>query len=158
MANVFDPQHLQDASSDLVQSMFRIGRKAAELERSKLQSEIRKEESEIRRKQFEKRLVMAKREDGATKNPKPPQIDEEEEDKDLKELVDDPGTRKQKTPSLYSKLQTGEFITKGTDRRVRLDKRQKKRLLQQKQPNPEMMTMKMRRKLKNRDWSEKQRN
>ena len=31
-ANVFDRQHLQGASSDLVRSMFQIGRKAAELE------------------------------------------------------------------------------------------------------------------------------
>ena len=47
-ANVFDPQHLKGASTELVQSMFRIGRKATELERQKLQTEICKEESEIR--------------------------------------------------------------------------------------------------------------
>ena len=47
-ANVFKPQHLQGASTELVQSMFKIGRKAAELERQKLQMEIRKEQSEIR--------------------------------------------------------------------------------------------------------------
>ena len=49
-ANVFDPQHLQGARPELVQLMFKIGWKAAELERTKLQSEIRKEESELRRK------------------------------------------------------------------------------------------------------------
>ena len=47
-ANVFDPQHLKGASTKLVQSMFRIRRKATELEWQKLQTEIRKEESEIR--------------------------------------------------------------------------------------------------------------
>ena len=47
-ANVFDPQHLKGASMELVQSMFKIGRKAAELEQKKLQTEIRKEKSEIR--------------------------------------------------------------------------------------------------------------
>ena len=47
-ANMFDPQHLKGSSTELVQSMFKIGRKAAELERQKLQTEIRKEESEIR--------------------------------------------------------------------------------------------------------------
>ena len=31
-ANVFDPKHLEGASSDLVRSMFKVGRKAAELE------------------------------------------------------------------------------------------------------------------------------
>ena len=49
-ANVFDPQHLKGSSTELVQSLFRIGRKAAELERQKFQTEIRKEESEKRRK------------------------------------------------------------------------------------------------------------
>ena len=58
-ANMFDPQHLRGASSDLVQSMFQVGRKAAELERVKLQMEIQKEKSEIRRKKFENRLKMA---------------------------------------------------------------------------------------------------
>ena len=53
-ANVFDPQHLQGASSDLVRSMFQVGQKAAELERVKLQTEIQKEKSEIRRKKLEK--------------------------------------------------------------------------------------------------------
>ena len=54
IANVFDPQHLKGSSTELVQSMFKIGRKVAELERQKLQMEIRKEESEIRRKKLGK--------------------------------------------------------------------------------------------------------
>ena len=44
---MFDPQHLQGASSDLVHSMFQIGCKVAELEQTKLQVEIQKEKSEI---------------------------------------------------------------------------------------------------------------
>ena len=39
--------------------MFQVGRKAAELERVKLQTEIQKEKSEIRRKKLESRLKMA---------------------------------------------------------------------------------------------------
>ena len=59
-ANMFDPQHLQGASTELVQSMFKIGRKAAELERTKLQSKIQKQQSELRQKRLENRLKMAK--------------------------------------------------------------------------------------------------
>ena len=44
-ANVFDPKHLAGASSDLVWSMVKVGRKAVELERVKLQTEIIKEQS-----------------------------------------------------------------------------------------------------------------
>ena len=49
-ANGFEPRHLQGASTELVQSMFKIGRTAAQLERQKLQTEIQKEQSERRRK------------------------------------------------------------------------------------------------------------
>ena len=59
IANVFDLQHLEGASSDLVLSMFQVGRKVAELERAKLQTEIQKEKSVIRRKKLENRLNMA---------------------------------------------------------------------------------------------------
>ena len=45
---MFDPKHLAGASSDLVRSMVKVGRKAAELERVKLQMEIIKEQSELR--------------------------------------------------------------------------------------------------------------
>ena len=51
---MFDPQHLEGTSSDLVRSMFQVGQKAAELERVKLQAEIQKEKSEIRQKNLEK--------------------------------------------------------------------------------------------------------
>ena len=57
---MFDPKHLAGASSDLVQSMVKVGRKAAELERVKLQTEIQKEKSEIRRKRLENKLKMSK--------------------------------------------------------------------------------------------------
>ena len=43
----------------MIRSTFQVGRKAAELERTKLQTEIQKEKSEIRRKQLEMRLKMA---------------------------------------------------------------------------------------------------
>ena len=72
-ANVFDPKHLEGASSDLVRSMFKVGRKAVELEREKLQTEIQKERSEIRRKRLENRLKMSDKaggKGGPAKNPK----------------------------------------------------------------------------------------
>ena len=47
---MFDPKHLEGASSDLVRCMVKVGHKAAELERVKLQTEIQKERSEIRQK------------------------------------------------------------------------------------------------------------
>ena len=50
---------MKGTSSDLVRSMFQVGRKAAELERVKLQMEIQKEKSKIRRKKLESRLKMA---------------------------------------------------------------------------------------------------
>ena len=50
---MFNPKHLAGASLDLVQSMVKVGRKAAELERVKLQTEIIKGKSELRRKQLE---------------------------------------------------------------------------------------------------------
>ena len=46
-ANVFDSKHLAGASSDLVRSMVKVGRKAAELEQVKLQTEIIKEQSKL---------------------------------------------------------------------------------------------------------------
>ena len=127
-ANVFDPQHLQGASSKLVQLMFKIGQKAAELERTKLQSEIQKEQSELRQKRSEKCLTMASKCPGkgsATKNPKRHKKDEEEEEEieDLEEMLEEStGKSRRKTSSLYSKLETGEFVTKDTNRKVRLDK------------------------------------
>ena len=68
---MFNPQHLEGVSTKLVQSMFKIGRKATELECQKLQAEIRKEESAIRSKKLEKHIQMASnkgKKGGAMKN------------------------------------------------------------------------------------------
>ena len=125
-ANVFDPQHLQGASSDLVRSMFQIGCKAAELERTKLQTEIQKEKSEIRRKQLENRLKMASKgggQGGPVKNLKKMKLQQEEEEEDdhLDDLVVETDPNKQQT--IYSNLKLGGFLTKGADRKSRLDQR-----------------------------------
>ena len=127
-ANVFDPKHLAGASSDLVQSMVKVGRKAAELERVKLQTEIQKEKSEIRRKRLENKLKMSK-EGGkggpAKKTVKPePEPMEDDDDNVLEDLVTTTETDKGQ-PS-YSTLEPGGFVTKGTDRKSRLDKRHAK--------------------------------
>ena len=68
--------------------MVKVGRKAAELERVKLQMEIQKQRSEIRRKQLEKRVKMASgkgKKGSRMKSPKPRQ--EEEYDDFLEDLV-----------------------------------------------------------------------
>ena len=125
-ANIFDPQHLQGASSDLALSMFQVGWKAAELERVKLQAEIQKEKSEIRRKKLESRLKMAGKaggRSGPAKNPKKTKTKQEQDDEDwLDDLVLD--TDPDKRQMTYSNLEPGGFITKGTDRKSRLDQRQ----------------------------------
>ena len=125
---MFDPKHLAGASSDLVQSMVKVGRKAAELERVKLQTEIQKEKSEIRRKRLENKLKMSK-EGGkggpAKKMVKPePEPMEDDDDNVLEDLVTTTETDKGQ-PS-YSTLEPGGFVTKGTDRKSRLDKRHAK--------------------------------
>ena len=125
---MFDPKHLTGASSDLVQSMVKVGRKAAELERVKLQTEIQKEKSEIRRKRLENKLKMSK-EGGkggpAKKTVKPePEPMEDDDDNVLEDLVTTTETDKGQ-PS-YSTLEPGGFVTKGTDRKSRLDKRHAK--------------------------------
>ena len=125
---MFDPKHLAGASSDLVQSMVKVGRKAAELERVKLQTEIQKEKSEIRRKRLENKLKMSK-EGGkggpAKKTVKPEQEPmEDDDDNVLEDLVTTTETDKGQ-PS-YSTLEPGGFVTKGTDRKSRLDKRHAK--------------------------------
>ena len=124
-ANVFDPQHLRGARPQLVQSMFKIGRKAAELERTKLQSEIQKQKSELRQKKLEKRVKMARKaggQSGLVKNPKKtkPKAEQEEDDDLLDDLVmeKDPDT----TQPSYSTLEPGSFVMKGADRKMRLDK------------------------------------
>ena len=125
---MFDPKHLAGASSDLVQSMVKVGRKAAELERVKLQTEIQKEKSEIRRKRLENKLKMSK-EGGkggpAKKTVKPePEPMEDDDDNVLEDLVTT--TETDKGQPTYSTLEPGGFETKGTDRKSRLDKRHAK--------------------------------
>ena len=111
----------------MVQSMVKVGRKAAELERVKLQTEIQKEKSEIRRKRLEKKLKMSKAggKGGPAKKkvkPEPEPIDDD--DNFLEDLVTTTETDKGQ-PS-YSTLEPGGFVTKGTDRKSRLDKRHAK--------------------------------
>ena len=121
---MFDPQHLEGASSDLVRSMFQVGRKAVELERVKLQAEIQKEKSELRRKNLEKRLKMSGKAGGRSGLVKNPKKTKQEPDDD--DLLDDlvMETEPDKTQPSYSKLQPGGFVTKGADRKMRLDQRQ----------------------------------
>ena len=126
---MFDPKHLAGASSDLVQSMVKVGRKAAELERVKLQTEIIKGKSELRRKRLENRVRMASKAGGkggpAKKKVKrePDPVDDDDDDF-LEDLVTTTETDKGQ-PS-YSTLEPGGFVTKGADRKSRLDKRHAK--------------------------------
>ena len=108
--------------------MVKVSRKAAELERVKLQTEIQRGKSEIRRKRLENKLKMSK-EGGkggpAKKTPKPePEPMEDDDDNVLEDLVTTTETDKGQ-PS-YSTLEPGGFVTKGTDRKSRLDKRHAK--------------------------------
>ena len=124
---MFDPQHLQGARPELVQSMFKIGWKAAELERTKLQSKIQKEKSELRRKNLEKIFKMlgkAGGRSGLAKNPKKTKPKEEQEEDD--DFLDDLETKTDpdKTQPSYSTLASGGFVIKGADRKTRLDQRQ----------------------------------
>ena len=125
---MFDPKHLAGASSDLVRSMVKVGRKAAELERVKLQMEIIKEQSELRRKRLEKRLKMASKaggKGGPAKNPKKAKWETDPDDKDDDNFLEDlvTSTETDKGQPSYSTLEPGGFVTKGTDRKTRLDKR-----------------------------------
>ena len=125
---MFEPQHLQGASTELVQSMFKIGRTAAQLEREKLQTEIQKEKSELRRRRLENRLKVSGKaggKGGPPKNPKKMKWELDDDDDDvLDDLVVDRETAKQ--PS-YSTLKPGGFVTKAEDRKGRLEKRRAKR-------------------------------
>ena len=125
---MFDPKHLAGASSDLVRSMVKVGRKAAELEGVKLQTEIIKEQSELRRKRLENRLKMSGKaggKGGPAKNLKKRKREPDDDDDDfLEDLVVDTETVKQ--PS-YSTLKPGGFVTKAEDRKERLEKRRAKR-------------------------------
>ena len=97
---MFEPQHLQGASSELVQSMFKIGRTAAQLKREKLQAEIQKEKSKLRRKQLEKQVKMASSrgmKGSRMKNPKK----EDDDDDFLEDLVVESDPKKPKKPTTY---------------------------------------------------------
>ena len=82
----------------MVQSMVKVGRKAAELERVKLQTEIIKGKSELRRKRLQNRVRMAGKaggKGGPAKNPKkvkrePDPVDDDDDDF-LEDLVVDNG-------------------------------------------------------------------
>ena len=124
---MFDPKHLTGASTDLVQSMVKVGRKAAELERVKLQTEIQREKSEIRRKRLENKLKMSKVGDkgGPAKKKVKHETEPIDDDDDfLEDLVTI--TESDKGQPSYSTLEPGGFLTKGTDRKSRLDKRHAK--------------------------------
>ena len=126
---MFDLQHLEGASSDLVRSMFQVGCKAAELERVKLQAEIQKEKSELRRKKLEKWLKMsgkARGQSGPAKNPKKTKQEPDDDDDLLDDLVME--TEPDKMQPSYSKLQPGGFVMKGADRKTRLDQRRELQL------------------------------
>ena len=108
--------------------MVKVGRKAAELERVKLQTEIQKEKSEIRWKRLENKLKMSK--EGGKGGPAKktvklePEPMEDDDYNVLEDLVTTTETDKGQ-PS-YSTLEPGGFVTKGTDRKLRLDKRHAK--------------------------------
>ena len=74
--------------------MFKIGWRAAELERTKLQSEIQKEKSELRRKKLENRLKMSGKaggRGGSVKNPKKMKRELDDDDDVLDDLVTETG-------------------------------------------------------------------
>ena len=105
--------------------MFKIGRKAAELERTKLQSEIKKKKSKLRRKKLENRLKMSGKTGGwgcLARNPKKTKQEPDDDDDLLDNLVME--TEQDKRQPSYSKLELGGFVTKGADRKTRLDQRQ----------------------------------
>ena len=107
--------------------MFKIGWKAAELERTKLQSEIQKEKSKLRRKKLEKSLKMSGKaggRSGPAKNPKKTKQEPDDDDDFLDDLVMD--TEADKRQPSYLTLEPGGFVTKGADRKTRLDQRKAK--------------------------------
>ena len=126
---MFDPKHLAGASLDLVRSMVKVGRKAAELERVKLQMEIIKEQGKLRQKRLENRLKMAGKAGGKgpAKYPKKTKREPDDDDDDnvLEDLVTT--TEADKGQLSYSTLQPGDFVTKAEDRKERLEKRRAKK-------------------------------
>ena len=88
--------------------MFKIGRKAAELERMKLQSEIQKEKSELQRKKLQNKLKMSGKARGQislTKNPKKTKREPDDDDDFLDDLVTEAGPNQRQLS--YSKLEPG---------------------------------------------------
>ena len=111
--------------------MITIGRKAAELERTKLQSEIQRQQSELRQKHLENRLKMAKKgqgKQGEFEMPKHTKTEaDEEEIEDLEELLEEPvRAKKHKMMSLYTALGKDEFVMGSKDWKSRPDARQKR--------------------------------
>ena len=125
---MFDPKHLTGASSDLVQSMVKVSCKAAELERVKLQMEIQKEKSKIRRKRLENKLKMSKAGGKGSLAKKKVKREPEPIDDDDDDFLEDLATTMEtdKGQPSYSTLEPGGFVTKGADRKSRLDKRHAK--------------------------------
>ena len=118
---MFDPQHLQGARPELVQSMFKIGWKAAELERTKLQSETRKEENEIKQKKLQKCVRMASSRCTKGDRMKSPKIEDDDDDF-LEDLVVDSNPKKPTKPTTYSNLKPGGFFTKAEDCKRKAEK------------------------------------
>ena len=107
--------------------MFKIGWKAVELKRTKLQSEIQNEKSELRQKKLEKRVKMSGKaggRGGLARNPKKTKREPDDDDDFLDDLVT--GMEQDKGQPSYSTLEPGGFVTKGADRKTRLDKRHAK--------------------------------
>ena len=117
---------MEGTSSDLVWSMFQVSQKTADLERVKLQTEIEKEKSELRRKKLEKWVKMAGKAGGRSGPAKNPKKTKQELDDDdlLDDLVTETKMEPDKTQPSYFKLEPGGFMTKGADRKMRLDQRQ----------------------------------
>ena len=112
---------------DLMQSMVKVSRKAAELEGVKLQTEIIKEKSELRRKRLENRVRMASKAGGKgspAKKPKKVKQEPDPDDNDNDDFLEDlvTTTETDKGQPSYSTLEMGGFVTKGADRKMRLDK------------------------------------
>ena len=133
---------------------LKLGRKAAELKRTKLQSEIQKEKSELQRKKLEKQVKMASSrgtKGGRMKSPK----QEDDDDDFLEDLVVDSDPKKPKKLATYLTLKPG-----GLSRRLRIAKggwkNDRQKLKQQNNKTMTMMTMM--RKPKRNSWKEKPEN
>ena len=109
---MFNPKHLVGASLDLVQSMVKVGPKAAQLERVKLQTEIIKEKSELRRKRLENRVRIGSKaggKGGPAKKPKKVKREPDRDDNDNDDFLEDlvTTTETDKGQLSYSTLEPG---------------------------------------------------